>query len=162
MLLGFNLCVKTNLIVFQALTSRQCRPVPRGLFPVAPSSQATAVTGRPCCPPKAAPSEHLRPVCLWSQQPPAPHTHTQKGALTCWGTCVGRIPIVPVVCWREAHPRLGLRVGGCRHITLLTHYENVIPRGTSTKEPCNRRKKSTRGGESPNAIKNVSPVHKCF
>lgn len=41
---------------------------------------------------------------------------------------MGRVPIVPVVRGRNAHSRLGLRIGGCRHVTLLAHYENIIPK----------------------------------
>lgn len=41
---------------------------------------------------------------------------------------MGRVPIVPIVRGRNAHSRLGLRIGGCRHVTLLAHYENIIPK----------------------------------
>lgn len=49
------------------------------------------------------------------------------------------VPIVAIEWWRKAHPRLGLRVGGCRHIALLIHCENTIPGDSSTSKPCNRR-----------------------
>lgn len=41
---------------------------------------------------------------------------------------MGRVPIVSVVRGRDAHSRLGLRIRGCRHIALLAHDENIIPK----------------------------------
>lgn len=41
---------------------------------------------------------------------------------------MGRIPIVSIMRGRKAHPRLGLRIRGCRHISLSAHYENIIPK----------------------------------
>lgn len=72
------------------------------------------------------------------------------------------VPIVSIMGWRKAYSRLGLRVGGCSHISLLTHYENIIPRDSSTKELCNRRKKkmSTREFELLNAIQNMNTANK--
>lgn len=73
------------------------------------------------------------------------------------------VPIVPIMRWRKAHPRLGLRIGWCRHITLLAHDENIIPRESSIKESYNRKKKmSTRVVEALNAIDSVSTVHTRF
>lgn len=73
------------------------------------------------------------------------------------------VSIVPIMRCRKAHPRLGLGIGGCCHVTLLTHYENVIP-GELQKNPATERKKnmSIRGVESLIAIKNISSVNKCF
>jgi hypothetical protein len=41
---------------------------------------------------------------------------------------MGRVPIVSVVRGRDTHSRLGLRIRGCRHIALLAHDENIIPK----------------------------------
>lgn len=54
---------------------------------------------------------------------------------TWWRTCVRWVPIVPIMRWRKAYSRLGLRIRRCSHIALLTHYENIIPRNSSIKEP---------------------------
>jgi hypothetical protein len=84
----------------------------------------------------------LNTWCLWAW---GMNNHTQVTChFTWWRCCKGRIPIVPIMRWGKTHSRLGLRVGGCGHITLLTHYENIIPEDSSAKEPCNRKKKSTR------------------
>lgn len=80
-----------------------------------------------------------------------------------WRTCMRRVPIVPIMRWRKANSRLGLRIGRCSHITLLAHYENIIPRNSSIKEPCSaparrRASESPRSGRSAGCPGDPAPA----
>lgn len=52
---------------------------------------------------------------------------------------MGRVPIVSVVRGRDTHSRLGLRIRGCRHIALLAHDENIIPKKSYCRITCSAR-----------------------
>lgn len=80
---------------------------------------------------------------------------------TWWRTCVRWVPIVAIMWWRKAYSRLGLRIGRCSHVTLLTHNEIIIPRNTSKKEPCSapaRRRTSESLRSAPSAVAPGNPA----
>lgn len=82
---------------------------------------------------------------------------------TWWRTCMRWVSIVPVIWWRKAYSRLGLRIGGCSHITLLTHYGNIIPRNSSIKEPwstptCRRASETPSSAPSAGCSRDPAPA----